>query len=125
MRLVLDAGALIALDRADRRAAALVALGRRAGAELVTVAPVAGQAWRDGARQARLARVLDMTQVLAVDLLEAQAAGLLLGRAGTADVVDALLALAVRPGDQVLTSDPDDLGRLVRERRVPADVVLV
>lgn len=47
MDLVLDAGALIAIDRADRRVAGLVELGRRAGATLVTVAPVVAQAWRD------------------------------------------------------------------------------
>lgn len=40
MNLVPDAGALIALDRDDRRVAGLIELGRRAGAGLVTSAPV-------------------------------------------------------------------------------------
>jgi predicted nucleic acid-binding protein len=125
MRLVLDAGALIAIERSDRRVAALIALGRRGGAELVTVAPVVGQAWRDGARQVRLSRALPMIDVLPVDLDSAQTAGELLGEAGGADVVDALVAAAVRPGDQVLTSDPDDIARLLQARQVPAAVVTV
>lgn len=123
MRLVLDAGALIAIDRNDRRIAGLIALGRRAGADLVTVAPVVGQAWRDGARQARLARALPMIDVLDVDRVSAQAAGEVLRDSGGSDVVDALVALATRPGDQVLTSDPDDLGVLLDARRVKATVV--
>jgi hypothetical protein len=123
MRLVLDAGALIAIDRNDRRVAGLIALGRRAGAELVTVAPVVGQAWRDGARQARLARALPMIDVLNVDRASAQAAGEVLRVSGGSDVVDALVALATRPGDQVLTSDPGDLGTLLDARSVNATVV--
>jgi hypothetical protein len=38
------------------------------------------------------------------------AASELLAATGTADVVDALLAVLAVPGDQLLTSDPDDLG---------------
>jgi PIN domain nuclease of toxin-antitoxin system len=123
MRLVLDAGALIAIDRNDPRVAGLIALGRRAGADLVTVAPVVGQAWRDGARQARLARALPMIDVLDVDRACAQAAGEVLRESGCSDVVDALVALATRPGDQVLTSDPGDLGALLAARNVNATVV--
>lgn len=125
MRLVLDAGALIAIDRDDRRIAGLIALGRRAGADLVTVAPVVGQVWRDGGRQARLARALPMVDVLDVDLASAQAAGEVLRESGGSDVVDALVALAARPGDQVLTSDPEDVAELLGARRVKATVVCV
>lgn len=123
MRLVLDAGALIAIDRDDRRVAGLIALGRRAGADLVTVAPVVGQAWRDGARQARLARALPMVDVLDVDRASAQAAGEVLRDSGSSDVVDALVALATRPGDQVLTSDPGDIAALLFARKVDAAVI--
>ena len=125
MRLVLDAGALIAIERSDRRVAALIALGRRGGAELVTVAPVVGQVWRDGARQARLSRALLMIDVLPVDLDAARTAGELLGEAGGSDVVDALVAAAVRPGELVLTSDPDDIAQLLQARQVPAIVVTI
>jgi hypothetical protein len=54
---------------------------------------------------------------------DAQSAGLLLGRAGTSDVVNALLANQVVPGDQVLTSDPGDLAQLLDVRQVSAKVV--
>ncbi|MBW0090933.1 hypothetical protein I4I73_18930 [Pseudonocardia sp. KRD-184] len=76
--------------------AGLVELGRRAGASLVTVAPVVAQAWRRSARQARLARHIRMIDVRSTGLVEARAAGKLVARAGTSDVVDALLALAAR-----------------------------
>lgn len=112
MKVVLDAGALIALERDDRRAAGLVELARRAEAPLVTSAPVVGQVWRDGARQARLARALEMIEVREVGIDDAKAAGALLGAAGASDVVDALVGQLAVPGDQVLTSDPDDLAPL-------------
>lgn len=125
MNLVLDAGALIAIGRDDRRLAGLIELGRRAEARLVTTAPVVGQAWRDGARQARLARALAMIDVQPVGLEDAKEAGDLLGRADASDVVDALVALLAMPGDQVLTSDPDDLVRLVDARHSDVRIVTV
>ena len=125
MNLVLDAGALIAIDRNDRRVAGLVELGRRAGSSLVTSAPVVGQAWRGSARQTRLARLLGMVEVRSAGLADARAAGDLLALSGTSDVVDALLALVAVPGDQVLTSDPGDLTHLLARRELPATVVPV
>lgn len=61
-------------------------MARAQRSHVITVAPVIGQAWRDG---------------------------------------DALLALVVRPGDQVLTSDPDDLTSLIGARGVIARLVRV
>jgi hypothetical protein len=40
VNLVLDAGALIGIDRDDRRTAGLIELGRRSGAALVTTHPL-------------------------------------------------------------------------------------
>ena len=125
MNLVLDAGALIAVDRADRRVAGLIELGRRAGAGLVTSPPAVGQAWRDGVRQARLARALAMLEAQPVSLGDARVAGELLARAGRSDVVDALVAMLALPGDQVLTSDPDDLSDLIDARGLEIRVVAV
>jgi hypothetical protein len=125
VRLVLDAGALIALDRHDRRIAGLLELGRRAGADLVTAAPVVGQVWRDGGRQANLARALAMIDVRVVALDDAQRAGELLAVAGGSDVTDALVALQALPGDQILTSDPDDLTALVDAAQSAVRVVQV
>ncbi len=125
MKLVLDAGALSAIDRDDRRVAGLIELGRRSAAGLVTSAPVLGQTWRDGARQSRLARALAMIDVRAVGVDDAKEAGTLLGRTRSSDVVDALVALLAVPGDQILTSDVDDLRPLVETRDVSATVVRV
>jgi len=125
VNVVLDAGALIAIDRDERRVAGLIELGRRAGATLVTVAPVVGQAWRGTARQARLARFLGMLEVRSTSTREARAAGELLASTGTADVVDALLAGVALPGDQLLTSDPDDLRALVAGHRRTVTIVAI
>ena len=110
--LVLDAGALIAVERLDRRARAVLA--ERTG-PVVIPAPVLAQVWRDGARQIRLARFIQTrgTTVEAFDGLEARAAGVLLGRSGTSDVVDASVVLSARRHKaRVRTSDPDDLRRI-------------
>ncbi len=56
---------------------------------------------------------------------DAQSAGALLGASGTSDVVDALLADAALPGDQLLTSDPGDLTDLLRVRDVSVRIVPV
>ncbi len=66
-----------------------------------------------------------MIDVRAAHLVDARAAGELLAAAGSADVVDALLVVLAVPGDQVLTSDPDDLRSLVAERGIPVTVVPV
>jgi hypothetical protein len=125
VNLVLDSGALIAIERNDRRVAGLIELGRRAGAGLVTVAPAVAQAWRNGTRQVRLARSLPMIDVRVTGLPDAKAAGELLAGSGKCDAVDALVAMTAVPGDQLLTSDPDDLRTLVAERAIPVTVVTV
>ena len=125
MKLILDAGALIGIDRNDRRVATLIELGRRAGAELVTTAPVIAQAWRNGARQAQLARALPMVDTRAVGVDDAKAAGELLAASNTSDVVDALLAQLALPGDQTLTSDQHDLATLLAASGINASIVTV
>ena len=125
MNLILDTGALIGIDRNDRRVAALIELGRRAGAELRSTAPVLAQAWRNGARQAQLARTLPMIDIRPVGIDEAKAAGELLASAGTIDVVDAFIAQLAVPGDQLLTSDPGDLKDLLSARNINATIVSV
>lgn len=113
---LLDAGALIALDRGDRDTWALVADLARRGLRPAVPAPVIAQAWRGGARQARLARVLSGTEQVPVDGVLAHRAGALLAGSRTNDVLDALVALvaADRPGWEVLTSDPDDIHHLLQ-----------
>jgi hypothetical protein len=112
MTLVLDASALIAVERADRSTLAVIETARRDGRELVIPAGVVAQVWRDGSRQARLARFLAAAGV-EVDALThagARACGVVCGRAGTADIVDASVVITARRHHAtVITSDRADL----------------
>jgi hypothetical protein len=113
--LTLDAGALIGFDRSERRAVRLVARARERGERLAVPAGVVGQAWRDGRKQAELARLLgsELCEVVALDDRVARAAGQLCGATGTSDVIDASVVICARArGQRVATSDPDDLRRL-------------
>ena len=59
MSLVLDAGALIAVERGDREVLALLKRERQQGRAPLTHGGVLGQVWRGGqGRQAQLARLL-------------------------------------------------------------------
>jgi len=121
MKMVLDAGALIGLERNDR------AMWRRLKTALlksevpVTHGGVVGQAWRGrGPRQAPLARALQAIDVRPLDHAAGRAAGELLQRARARDVVDAAIVLLAEDGDTIFTSDPDDIGPLAAatERRL-------
>lgn len=112
---VLDSGALIAIERNRGRASRLmIAIVERAPA-LTIPAGVLAQVWRDGSRQARLARLLRSPRVVVVPLDQptAQAIGVLIARCGHPDIVDVHLALCARMlGQHVVTSDPDDVRRV-------------
>jgi hypothetical protein len=119
--LTLDAGALIAFDRNDRRMVAIVARAVRQRIGLAVPTGVVGQVWRDGSRQARLARLLGSSQIEIEDLddIRARAAGQLCGVTGTRDVIDASVVLCARSrGHGVVTSDPGDIQRLDPSLRV-------
>lgn len=125
MSLVLDAGALIAIERGDRELVARLSAERIAGRIPVTHGGVVGQVWRGGSRQARLARALRAIEVAPLDDELGHRAGVLLGAAEQSDVVDAALVSLARDGDDILTSDPDDLLALavVAGTHVELDVV--
>jgi hypothetical protein len=113
--LTLDAGALIAVDRADKYALALLETAHHAGEALFIPAAALAQAWRDGKRQARLAAFVRSIGpvVVPLDAVAARTAGQLCGRAGTSDVVDAsIVVCAYRRGRRIVTSDPNDLAKL-------------
>ncbi len=59
----------------------------------------------------------------AVDESLGRRAGELLARAGTSDAVDATVVFTAEPGDRILTSDPDDIGRLIEASGRPVLVV--
>lgn len=114
---VLDAGALIAFERADARMRALFREAQDARVRLVVPAGVLAQVWRGGARQVRIRALLagSTTSVPPLDRVLAEAAGTLCGRAGTSDIVDACVVLtARRERAVVVTSDEADLLRLDR-----------
>lgn len=117
-RLVLDAGAFIALDHNDRSMWARLAIARRSEQKIVTHAGIVGQVWRRPTRQARLAQALKAVDVRPLTLELAQAAGLLLATTARDDVHDAALALLCEPNDTLITSDIDDLAALLSERRM-------
>ncbi len=90
----------------------LIELALANGGILHAPAGVVAQVWRDGRRQARLARLLGagVLVVEPLDRAEAQAAGVLCGQTGTDDVIDASVALLARRNRaRVVTSDSTDL----------------
>ena len=119
--LTLDAGALIALERGDRVTSSRMRAAVLEGVVRVVPTVVLTQVWRHPSRQVTLARVLRGCQVEPLTEELAREAGLLCAAAGTTDAVDAVVMASARSrGGAVLTSDPDDLGRLaaVPGRRV-------
>ncbi len=108
---VLDAGALIAVERADRRVILLLELAQ----DIHVPAGALGRAWRNPMRQVRLARLMSSDDVVIhpLDAANARAAGQLCAATATADVIDASVVIVARMVDGVtVTSDPDDLRRL-------------
>lgn len=113
-----DAGGLIALDRNDRRVLTLIARATERGMRITIPATALAQAIRNPARQTRLSRLIRQagTDLIPLDGSDATAVGLLLARTGTADIVDAHVAIcAQRAGQTVVTSDADDLRRIAPE----------
>ena len=125
MRLVLDAGAFIAAERHDPRILAFLARAKERSIPLLTSSPIVGQVWRDGRRQANLARLLSGVEIIAPDDSAARRAGLVLAKTGTFDIVDALLAGLCAANDVVVTSDPDDIRLLVQAQGMRPEIVAV
>ena len=122
---VLDSGALIAVERGSPKVQALLERISSLGMTVLVPAGVVAEVWRDGARQARVARLLaaTATRVVAFDEIRARAVGVLLGKTAEEDVVDASVVICAREhgGDvAVLTSDPTDLGKLDSKLRLIA-----
>src|SRR5262252_2344643 len=108
------AAVLVAADRNERRAWAEHKARLDLGVVPVVPAPVVAQVSRSP-RQAQLRRFLSGCAVVALGESEAHEAGRLLGLARMTDVVDGVVvATAVRQKAIILTSDPNDIERLVR-----------
>ena len=122
MKAVLDAGALVAVDRRDRMIGAQLRVLQQQATPVRVSSAVVGQVWRDGRKQASLARVLAGVGIEALGKDDGKRIGELLALAGSADVVDAHVALMTAPSDLVLTSDPGDIRKLLQARGIPARV---
>lgn len=126
MTILLDAGALIAVEASDRGLVTAIKGEILAGRPPVTHGGVIGQVWRGGRdRQAMLAIVLAGVDVAPLDDRLGRRAGVLLGRAGASDVIDAALVLLAADDDEILTSDPDDLRALAAAAGVHVELVPV
>ena len=126
MTLILDAGALLALERGDRRMWGRLSAAAARGAVPVTHGGVVGQVWRGGAgRQALLAKALKGIRVVSLDDGLGRRAGMILARSSLRDVVDAAVVAIAREGDTVVTSDPGDIAALAAVHPVALDVLVV
>jgi hypothetical protein len=115
LTLILDAGAFLAVERGERDVVALIKRERLAGRPPLTHGGVVAQVWRGGrGRQAEVARLLRGVVTSPLDEKLGRRSGVVLGRSGTSDAIDAALVCLAYDGDVVLTSDVDDL-RLLAE----------
>lgn len=114
----------MSVDRGDRAARDVLRVAFDEGLELHTTAPIIAQAWRNGAKQARLARFIRGVTVHEFDTTNGRRVGELLGSAGSSDVVDAHLVVVARSlALDVLTGDPSDIDPLANAIAPPAPAV--
>jgi hypothetical protein len=113
-RLVLDAGALIALERDERAMWNRLEVAASVGLDVVVPAGALAQVWRATPRQARLGQALKHTRLGSFDAVARQA-GELCRLARTSDPIDAAVVLNATGAVSIIsTSDPVDIRRLVR-----------
>ena len=122
--LILDAGAFVAVERGDRDVVALVKRERQAGRVPLTSGGVVAQVWRGGTgRQVPVARLLAGVDVVPLEESLGRRAGILLGRAGTSDAVDASVVCLAVDGDDILTADAEDLRALAQAAGVHVELL--
>lgn len=113
--LVFDAGALIALERGDRRVAALLRGAGDLGLRILVPASALAQVWRGGQHSAWMGRLLDAWHVDSLDERRAKEVGLRLGQRGGADIADAhVVCCGLEHRAAIVTSDEGDIRDLMR-----------
>jgi predicted nucleic acid-binding protein len=113
-QVVYDSGALIAIDHRDGLSLRRHQRRMLRRDHILVPAPVAAQVIRDPSRQARLLLALQSCDVVPFQPGHARPVGRLLALAGTSDVVDGFVAVtAAYNGASVITSEPDDIRRLL------------
>jgi predicted nucleic acid-binding protein len=122
---VYDAGVLVAADRNVRAVWADHRVRLEAGIIPVVPAPVIAQASRSPA-QVQLRRLLRGCEILPLTEQTAHAAGALMGRAATGDVVDAVVAqTAADLHADIVTGDPADIGRLLQAADATSHIIYI
>jgi predicted nucleic acid-binding protein len=118
---VYDAGIFVAAEGNERWAWAEHCVRLSAGLIPLAPANVVAQVSRSP-RQAQLRRFLRGCEIVSFDESSAHRAGALLAKAKTSDVADAsVVELAMARGAEIVTTDPNDVERLVTAsgKRVP------
>ena len=126
-RLILDAGALIALSRGDARTRAFLELALEERLVVLVPTPVLAQVHRGDRHHARTDRVLrEVDRFVPTTVELARAAGVLLARAGSSDAVGAIVAAEALDGAPaaILTSDAQDIARLVEAGSGPGQTAV-
>jgi predicted nucleic acid-binding protein len=120
---VYDAAVLIAADRNVRRMWVEHRVRLEAGIVPVVPSPVVVQVSRSSA-QVQLRRLLRGCEVVSLTEQRAHSAGWLLGRVGSRDVVDAVVAAtAAELRADVVTGDRADIRRLLDAADAPGQIV--
>jgi predicted nucleic acid-binding protein len=120
---VYDAAVLVAADRNSRTVWANHRARLEAGIVPVVPSPVVAQVSRSPA-QAQLRRLLRGCEVASLAEQGAHAAGRLMGRAGSRDVVDAVVAVtAAGLRADVVTGDRADIQRLLDMADAPGRIL--
>jgi hypothetical protein len=121
--LVLDAGGLIAFERAEKRVAAFLEEAMELGEEIVVPASVLARTWRGGPRAARLSKLIANSETDPLDEPRAKEVGERLGSRGTADIADAhVVCCAIDRRAALITTDSNDMNALAEPRE---DLTLV
>jgi len=125
--LTFDTGALIAAERSDRSGRLVWWFYEEAierGGIITVPAPALAQAWRGNSTP--ISRMLKGCDIEPLDERIAKRAGELLAKSRTADVIDAVVVVgaAIR-GDAIVTSDRQDVERLITALRVDLRVLTI
>lgn len=112
--LILDAGALIDVERGSKTVIALAKQAHRLGGDTVIPASALAQVWRGGPKAARLARLVAGSDIDTLGEDRAKEIGARLGAHGARDVTDAHVACcAIERRAVIATSDRRDIEALV------------
>jgi hypothetical protein len=112
--LTLDAGALIAYERADERIREILTVAYGRGLVPTIPALALAEVWRGDTKDARVARLLKACSIESVDEQLARTAGRLHRTTPGSSAIDTCIAVGVqRRRDAIATSDPQDMRRLL------------